>query len=111
MLKRVNWKSVMKSFAWVLSLAGLVVLMSFVEGKKQTVKCTDVKILIPGADNFIEREEIDGLLKEDQGVLLGRNIENINIHKIEKKLQAHPYIGFAKVHVHSEVVLHIDGKQ
>ncbi|MBE5318230.1 cell division protein FtsQ [Pedobacter sp. MR2016-19] len=111
MLKRINWSAIFTGFAWLISLAGVVVLLSFINVKKQTVKCTDVKILIPGADNFIEREEIDAILKEDQGVLLGRNIENINIHKIEKKLQSNPYIGFAKVYVDMDGVLHIEVKQ
>jgi cell division protein FtsQ len=111
MLKRINWSTIFTGFAWLISLAGVVVLFSFINVKKQTVKCTDVKILIPGADNFIEREEIDAILKEDQGVLLGRNLENINIHKIEKKLQSNPYIGFAKVYVDMDGVLHIEVKQ
>ncbi|NII81375.1 MULTISPECIES: cell division protein FtsQ [unclassified Pedobacter] len=111
MLKRINWSTIFTGFAWLISLAGVVVLLSFINVKKQTVKCTDVKILIPGADNFIEREEIDAILKEDQGVLLGRNLENINIHKIEKKLQSNPYIGFAKVYVDMDGVLHIEVKQ
>nr|WP_276901923.1 cell division protein FtsQ [Pedobacter kyonggii] len=111
MLKRINWNAIFTGFAWLISLAGVVVLLSFINVKKQTVKCTDIKILIPGADNFIEREEIDAILKEDQGVLLGRNLENINIHKIEKKLQSNPYIGFAKVYIDMDGVLHIEIKQ
>lgn len=111
MLKRINRSAIFTGFAWLIGLAGVVVLLSFINVKKQTVKCTDVKILIPGADNFIEREEIDAILKEDQGVLLGRNLENINIHKIEKKLQSNPYIGFAKVYVDMDGVLHIEVKQ
>lgn len=111
MLKKINWSAIFTGFAWLISLAGVVVLLSFINVKKQTVKCTDVKILIPGADNFIEREEIDAILKQDQGVLLGRNLEKINIHQIEKKLQSNPYIGFAKVYVDMDGILHIEIKQ
>lgn len=111
MLKGINWGRIFTGFAWLVSLAGLVVLLSFINVKKQTVKCTNVKILIPGADNFIEREEVDQILREDQGVLVGRNLEQINIHQIEKKLQANPYIGFAKVFVDMDGVLNIEIKQ
>lgn len=111
MLKRINWSAIFTGLAWLISLAGVVVLLGFINVKKQTVKCTDIKIIIPGADNFIEREEIDEILKQDQGVLLGRNLERINIHQIEKKLQANPYIGFAKVYVDMDGVLHIEVKQ
>lgn len=111
MLKRLNWGAIFTGFAWLISLAGVVVLLGFINVKKQSVKCTDVKILIPGADNFIEREEIDAILKEDQGILLGRNLEKINIHRIEQKLQSNPYIAFAKVYVDMDGVLHIEIKQ
>ena len=67
MLKGINWKAIFKGFAWVICLAGMVVLMSFINVKKQAVKCTDVKILIPGADNFIEREEVDALFTAEPG--------------------------------------------
>ncbi len=111
MLKRIKWKVVFTSFAWLCSLTGLVLLLSFINVKKKTVKCSNVKILIPGADNFIEREEIDAILREDQGVLLGRNLDGINLHQIEKKLASNPYIGFAKVYADMDGVIHIEVKQ
>jgi len=64
MLKDVNWKFIFKVFAWVVCLSGTVVLMSFVGVKQKTVTCKNIKILIPGADNFIEREEIDAILNQ-----------------------------------------------
>ncbi|WP_235524156.1 cell division protein FtsQ [Pedobacter sp. Hv1] len=111
MLRRINWKAIFKGFAWLVCLAGVVVLMSFISIKKKEVKCTKVEILIPGADNFIEREEVDLILKESQGVLVGRNLERINIHQIEKSLKANPYIAFAKVYADMDGIVHIEVKQ
>lgn len=111
MLKRINWKAIFKGFAWLVCLAGVVVLMSFISVKKKEVKCTKVEILIPGADNFIEREEIDAILKESQGILIGRNLQGINIHQIEESLKANPYIAFAKVYADMDGIVHIDVKQ
>lgn len=111
MLKRINWSAIFICSAWLFSLAGLVVLMGFINVKKQDLKCTNVKIIIPGADNFIEREEIDEILKQGQGVLLGRSIAQLNIHKIEKTLAENPYIGFAKVYYDMDGVVHIEVKQ
>jgi cell division protein FtsQ len=108
MLKQIDWKSVGRTCAWVIALAGLVVMMSFVEGKRQSVKCSNVKILIPGADNFIEREEIDAILKQNQGDLIGRNLEGINLNAIEDKIKANPYIAYAKVYADMEGVIHIE---
>lgn len=111
MLKRINWKVIFKGSAWLVCLAGIIVLMSFITIKKHEVKCTSVKILIPGADNFIEREEIDAILKQGQGSLIGRNLEEINIHEIERSLKTNPYIAFAKVYTDMDGVIHISVKQ
>ncbi|MGY3053670.1 cell division protein FtsQ [Pedobacter sp. UYEF25] len=111
MLKNINFRAIFIGIVWLLSLAGLVVLLSFINVKKQSVKCSNVKILIPGADNFIERDEIDAILKQSEGMLVGRNLELINIHKIEKRLQANPYIAFAKVFVDMDGTLHIEVNQ
>ena len=111
MLKRINWKAVFKGFAWIFCLAGVVVLMSFIEVKKKTVKCKEIEILIPGADNFIEIEEIDAILKQGQGELIGRNLKNINLHNIEKSIAANPYIGFVKVYADMNGTVSIEVKQ
>jgi cell division protein FtsQ len=111
MFKLINWKSISKTAGWVISLAGLIVLMSFVEGKKQAVNCSNVKILIPGADNFIEREEIDAILRQNQGELIGRKLEDINLDDIEDKIKANPYIAYAKVYADMDGVIHIEISQ
>jgi len=111
MLKRINWRPVFKCFAWIVCLAGIVVLMSFVDAKKKTVVCTKVKILIPGADNFIEREEVDAILKHSQGSLVGRNLAAINLQHIEKSLIENPYIASATVFADMNGVIQIEVKQ
>ncbi len=111
MLRRINWKAIAKGFAWAVCLSGVIVLLSFIEVKKQDIKCTNVKILIPGSDNFIEREEIDAILKQSQGELVGRKLADINTHEIEKTIQANPYIAFAKVYADMDGVINIKIKQ
>ncbi|WEK18436.1 MAG: cell division protein FtsQ [Candidatus Pedobacter colombiensis] len=111
MLKRINWKPVFKCFAWIVCLSGLVVLMSFVDGKKKKLVCTNVKILIPGADNFIEREEIDAILKQSQGSLIGQNLAGINLQRIEKNIIANPYIAYATVYADMNGIIQIEIKQ
>lgn len=111
MLKRINWKAIFKGFAWLTCLAGVVVLMSFIDAKKQSVKCAKIEILIPGADNFIEIEEIDAILKQSQGDLIGRNLERINLHEMEKSIAANPYIGFVKVYADMNGTVFVEVKQ
>lgn len=111
MLKSVNWKAIFKGFAWLFCLAGIVVLMSFISVKKKEVKVTKVEILIPGADNFIERDEIDAILKEGEGQLIGRSLANINTHQIENTIKSNPYIAFVKVYADMDGVISIEIKQ
>lgn len=111
MLKSVNWKAIFKGFAWLFCLAGVVVLMSFISIKKKEVKVTKVEILIPGADNFIERDEIDAILKEGEGQLIGRSLTNINTHQIENTIKSNPYIAFVKVYADMDGVISIEIKQ
>lgn len=111
MFKRINWKSLFKCFTWIVCLGGIVTLMSFVEAKKHTVMCSNIKILIPGADNFIEREEIDAILKQSQGQLIGRSLEGINLNAIEEKIKANPYIAMSSVYADMDGVIHIEISQ
>lgn len=111
MLKKIRWKLVFNTTAWIGSMVGVVMLMSFVETKKQSMKCSNVKILIPGADNFIEREEIDDILKKNQGILIGKALEQINLDDIERNIKANPYIASAKVFGDMNGVIHIEIEQ
>lgn len=107
MLKNVNWKGVFKLFCWVVCLTGLVFLMGFVEKKKQSVVCKDVRIIIPGSDNFIESDEINAILSDNFGELRGLDFHDINIHKIEQKIAENPYIDFVKVYAEMDGVINI----
>src|SRR5580698_6573115 len=92
------WKYILIGFAWVISLGGLVVLMSFIELKKAGVVCKDIKIYIPGNQYFIDKQEIDNILQLSSNTLIGRKMDNINIHNLENKLKANPFIESAKVY-------------
>lgn len=111
MFKRINWKAIFLGITWAGCLCGLVILMGFVDEKKKTVDCTTVKILIPGADNFIEREEIDAILSQNFGRLVGKNLGEINIQSIEERLVANPYIANVKVFVDMDGTLKISIRQ
>lgn len=111
MLKRINWKAILYGFLWLLSLSGLVVLMSFIEVKKDKVKCSDVKVLLPGQYNFVERDEIDRILFESGGSLVGKDLNAINIHKLENRLKANPFIEYAKVYADMDGIVHVQIRQ
>ena len=70
MLKNINWKAIFVGFAWMCSLSGLIALMSFIEIKKEESTCGKIEVVLPGNQFFIERAEIDEILKSKNGLLL-----------------------------------------
>ena len=111
MLKKINWRAILFGFLWLISLSGLISLMSFIEIKKSALKCKDVKVLLPGQFNFIERDEVDRILMENGGAMLGKDLNDINIHKLENALKANPFIEFAKVYADMTGVIHVQIRQ
>lgn len=111
MLKNINWKGILIAFTWLVSLSGLVVLMSFIEVKKASQKCKDLKVILPGKNNFIERNEVDRILMDAGGALIGRDLREINIHKLENSLKNNPFIEFAKVYTDMDGVIHVEIRQ
>lgn len=111
MLKRINWRNIFIGFAWLLSLSGLVVLMSFIEIKKATTVCTAVKVYIPGSEYFIDKQEVDHILKTNNYQLVGLRMEHINTHALENSLKANPFIEYAKVYGDMNGVLIIEISQ
>lgn len=107
MLKKINWKAILYGFLWAISLGGLVALMGFIEIKKAESKCTDIKVIIPEVNSFIERADIDEMLLNSSGSLVGRNLHTIDIHGIETELKANPYIETAKVYADMNGVVNI----
>ncbi|RZK48321.1 MAG: cell division protein FtsQ [Pedobacter sp.] len=110
-MNKLNWKAIFKVCVWVICLAAIGLFMSFISIQQKTIKCENIDIFIPGSDNFIEREEIDYILKLKQGQLIGRNLELINTQEIEADLLQNPYIAFAKVFVDMNGSLKIEIKQ
>jgi cell division protein FtsQ len=109
--KRIFWKYVLISFCWLISLGGVVVLMSFIEIKKGEVICKDVKIYIPGNQYFIDREEIDNILGVKNHTLVGRHLDDINIQALESKLKANPFIETATVYTDMDGIIRVEISQ
>jgi len=111
MFKKRIWRYLLIGFAWAMSLGGLVVLMSFIEVKKSEVICKDVKIYIPGSQYFIDKQEVDDILNIHSHALIGRRMENINIHDLEAKLKANPFVEYAKVYTDMDGVINVEISQ
>jgi cell division protein FtsQ len=85
--------------------------MSFIEVEKASQKCKNLKVILPGRNNFIERNEVDKILMEASGTLVGRDLRDINIHSLENSLKSNPFIEFAKVYADMDGIVHVEIKQ
>lgn len=111
MFKKPIWRNILIGLGWLATLSGVVVLMSFIEVKKAEVVCKDIKVYIPGSQYFIDKEEVDNILGVQRDGLVGRKLENINIHALEAKLKGNPFIEFAKVYVDMDGVIMVEISQ
>jgi cell division protein FtsQ len=111
MFKKRIWKYLLISLVWTICLGGLAVLMSFIEVKKSEVVCSSIKVYIPGNQYFIDRQEVDHILRSNGRQLIGSKIENINIQALENKLKANPFIEYAKVYMDMDGVINVEISQ
>jgi cell division protein FtsQ len=111
MFKKRVWRHILIGSIWAVSLGGLVVLMSFIEVKKAGVFCKAVKIYIPGNQYFIDKEEVDNILRIHKHQLVGRNMESINLHQLENRLKANPFIESATVYADMDGVIRVEISQ
>jgi len=108
MFKKPIWRIILLSFIWVITLGGLVALMSFIEIKKAEVVCSDVKIYIPGSQYFIDKKEVEKILQISSFTMIGRRIDNINLHQLENRLKANPFIEYVKVYADMDGIIMIE---
>ena len=111
MFKKRIWKRILIGSAWAISLGGLIVLMSFIEFKEAGVFCKQVKIYIPGNQYFIDKEEVDHILKINRHQLIGRNMASINLHDLENRLKANAFIESAKVYADMDGIIKVEISQ
>ncbi|HVW15437.1 MAG TPA: hypothetical protein VHB54_16515 [Mucilaginibacter sp.] len=111
MFKKRIWKRILISSAWAVCLGGLAVLMSFIEYKKAGVFCKEVKIYIPGSQYFIDKQEVEHILRIHSHQLVGRNMESINLHELENRLRANPFIASAVVYADMDGIIRVEISQ
>ena len=111
MAKKQIWKYVLIAAGVTISFAGLIVLMGFIGAKKAEAICKDVKVFIPGNQFFIDKEEVDHILLVNNHKLVGSRLESIDIHDLENRLKANPFIESAKVYEDMDGVIFVDISQ
>jgi len=105
------WRTVLFSFIWVVFLAGMGLVMSFVSAKKAAIVCTKVQVIIPGNQYFIDKVGVSSIIGIESNSLVGRKLQNINIQALESKLRANPFVEAAKVYTDMDGVITVEISQ
>jgi cell division protein FtsQ len=85
---------------WVVLVAGATVLLGFAKSKRGNTACKGVDIQIAENDGnlFITSDEIRALITKDQGEIMGKAMNKINLLEVEQLLKDNPYITNALVY-------------
>ena len=96
--------------AWIIVGAGMTVLLVAANGKDQNIICKDLAVTIKGVgENFyIDKNDIVSLLKkESKGKLVKRKLVEIDLARLEQKLEKSSWIRDAELYFDSRNVLHV----
>jgi len=88
----INWTAVFYTIFLLGSIVGIVMLMNVVQVKSSEYACQDLKIIVRGEDSFVDQQNIEKLIIQNHGTLVGRTLETLPIHQIEKDLEQIPYV-------------------
>jgi cell division protein FtsQ len=96
-LKNINWRKVFYILTWCISVTGLLVLMSFINAKKNGLDCKNIKIIVPGTQAFVSQTDVYDIIEENNGALVGKPLKYLPFQDIEDKLRLNPFIKEVKV--------------
>ncbi len=93
-------KKIVYIAGWVVLLGGVMGLLGFAEIKRNTTPCrlVDIRIMQHDSDFYITPNEVRKLIEVQQGNIVGKAMDEINILKIEKMLSSNPFIADAQVY-------------
>jgi cell division protein FtsQ len=102
---------IIKTSLWLILIAGILVLVSFinVEHRKTTCKEIEIDIDYDGGEPLIIPEQIKSRLRPD--TLIGKKLTDIDLVKIEKKINSIPLLSKADAYTSITGSLNIHARQ
>lgn len=110
-MRNIRWNIVLYTFLSLLALGGVIVLMGLVSKKDKAQKCTSLRVSIEGRETFIDQHDISKMINNQFGVVVGENINKIELEGIEKLLEKLPYVSKAEVFADIDGVLRVNVQQ
>lgn len=92
-------KKIINITLWIAGLAGLSLLVGFIESEHKKITCKEllVEINYGEADPLIQKEELNQMVYSAFDSLVGKKLADINTSEIERYVHAIPYIESAEV--------------
>ena len=112
-MKKAVIQKIISIAIWSFFIAILVISLGFSSSQLKKVKCTtiDIQIVDTTGFNFVESKDIKELLNQKGYKIIGNNIEDFSLNKIETAIRNHPSVKSAEVYTTFDGILHIDIEQ
>ncbi len=109
MKRKINITKVLRVAGYLLLTVGLIFLLEMVAVRERKIPCRSLQVHIPDSVQlgFVTTKEVKALVRKSQGEFLGQPMKNINLERIEKDLEQHPYIRSAQAYKDVRGTLHI----
>jgi cell division protein FtsQ len=94
------FKRILNIMSWVVIGAGMLAMVGFAEIKRKAtpVKVLDIRISQHDSDFFITPTEIRKLIQQQQGDVVGKEMNQVSVPKMEDMMNSNPFIAAAQVY-------------
>jgi cell division protein FtsQ len=98
-LKKINYKRILLTLIWIVVISGLGMSLAFVSKEQKQIRATklSVSIVNPDEHQFIDESGVKAYFSERGDKIVETALQNIDLHKLEKALNAHPAIENSEV--------------
>lgn len=110
-LKNIPWRLIGSITLGLAAFVGVMMLMGLVAKKDATQSCTALHIMVEGKETFIDQADITAIIENQYGTVVGRQLLDIPLQKIEASLKALPYVSNADIHVDINGVMKVSVQQ
>lgn len=107
-LRDIQWNRVLYFTLFFIGVIVVVVIMSIVAKRDEQQLCKEVKIVIEGTEAFIDQADISKLITQNYGSFVGKKINDIPFHRVEKTLKKLPYVSNASIHADMDGTIRIN---
>ena len=108
-------KRMFKIFVGIVAVVGLTLLVYVVSSKQDEINCIgmDINIEYPEQDVFIEKAEVEQVVRNIYQNLFSTAIQQINTEKLEKLFLQNPYVKSADVYstIQGELIINLKQRQ